>query len=133
MNSKKILIVDDDEDLLEELHAALTSEGYNVVVIEDSIEALKAALIINPDVILLDIKMKGLYGFQIAERLKRSPKTANIPILAMSGYFTRREDLRLMNMCGMKMCLKKPIDPECLIGMIDMVLKGKTNNMEGLG
>lgn len=130
MQSKKIMIVDDDKDFLKELHAALALEGYNVITIDDGNTALKAAQMINPDVILLDIKMKGLYGFQIAERLKGSPKTANIPILGMSGYFTRKEDIRLMALCGMKMCFKKPINPNCLIDTIDMVLKEKTNKRE---
>jgi DNA-binding response OmpR family regulator len=127
------MIVDDDKDFLEELHAVLSLEGYEVIAIDDSNTALKAAHIMNPDVILLDIKMKGLYGFQIAERLKGSPKTANIPILGMSGCFTRKEDVRLMDLCGMKMCFKKPINPNCLIDTIDMVLKEKTNKRERVG
>jgi CheY-like chemotaxis protein len=133
MQSKKIMIVDDDKDFLKELHSALALEGYNVIAIDDSKTALQSAQNINPDVILLDIKMKGLYGFQIAERLKGSPKTADIPILGMSGYFTRKEDARLMDLCGMKMCFKKPINPDYLIHKIDMVLNERINKKERVG
>ncbi|MGA1841120.1 MAG: response regulator [bacterium] len=133
MQSKKIMIVDDDKDFLMELHSALVLEGFEVVAIDDSTTVLRSAQDINPDIILLDIKMKGLYGFQIAERLKGSAKTANIPILGMSGYFTRKEDAMLMDLCGMKMCFKKPINPDHLIKKIDMVLNEKTNQVKRAG
>ena len=116
------MIVDDDKALLEELEGFLALSGYNVIAVTDGIEALQSVHKINPDVILLYIKMKEMYGFQIAEKLKRSPKTASIPIFAMTGYFTRKEDAQLMDLCGIEMCFEKPFNPLDLISKIEEIL-----------
>jgi DNA-binding response OmpR family regulator len=130
MASDKILIVDDDRDFLEELQETLSLNGYDAIAVDDGIAALEVAPMVKPDLILLDIKMKGIYGFQVAERLKGSPKTSYIPIIAMTGCFTRKEDTHLMALCGMEMCLMKPFNPSELLSGIKKVLRQnlKKNN-----
>jgi len=123
MASDKILIVDDDRDFLEELQETLSLNGYDAIAVDDGISALEVAPMVKPDLILLDIKMKGMYGFQVAERLKGSPRTSYIPIIAMTGCFTRKEDTRLMTLCGMETCLMKPFNPSELILVIKKILR----------
>jgi len=72
--------------------------------------------------------MKGMYGFQIAERLKRSPETASIPIFALTGYFTRKEDAQLMDLCGIEMCFEKPFNPANLISKIEAFIEQYNKN-----
>jgi len=72
MAANKIMIVDDDKEFLEKLQEILTLSGYNSIAINESTIALQAVHTIKPDVILLDIKMKGIYRFHLAERLEEN-------------------------------------------------------------
>lgn len=123
MAKKKIMIVDDDQELLSELEQALLLNDYEIFAVGDSVQALGLARGVNPDLIIVDLKMKGLNGFQLATRLKQLPETASIPILAMTGYFTREQHQELINVCGMIGCLKKPFYPLELRTQIETVLQ----------
>lgn len=123
MIQKKVLIVDDDNEFLEELKEMLTATGYDVIAVGDSVSAVKAARAIIPDVVLLDLRMKQMSGFEVADGLKTYPETANIPVIAMTGYYTLKEHSWLMNFCGIKKCLKKPFNPLDVIAEIEKVLK----------
>lgn len=123
MENKKILIVDDDKEFLEEMRQMLAATGYEVTSVGDSIAAVKAARVIKPDVILLDLRMKAMSGFEVADRLKGFPETAVIPIVAMTGFYTLKEHAWLMNFCGIKRCIRKPFNPLDVIAEIENVLK----------
>ena len=118
----KIMIVDDDKIFLEELKAMLTSRGYQVKKFSDGDASLQMVTKIKPDVILLDLKMKRKSGFQVAEELKQLPEAANIPIIAMTGFYTEGQNPMLMKIFGMTTCLIKPFTPEQLINQIESVL-----------
>jgi len=120
MAVKKILVVDDDKEFSEELKELLFLSGYETMVINDSTQTFDAARTLKPDNILLDIKMNGMDGFQVLEKLKQSPETAKISIIAMTGYFTEEEHFRLMSMCGMDTCLRKPFNALDLIAKIEL-------------
>jgi len=119
MAVKKILIIEDDLEFSEELKELLFLSGYEASVINDSKQAFNAAHSLKPDTIVLDIKMDGMDGFQVLEKLKQSPETVGIPIIAMTGYFTEEEHSKLMSMCGMDVCLKKPFNALDLIARIE--------------
>jgi len=123
MVQKKVLIVDDDKEFLEELKEMLAATGYVVTAVGDSVSAVKAARAIIPDVVLLDLRMKQMSGFEVADGLKAYSDTANIPVIAMTGYYTLKEHSWLMNFCGIKKCLKKPFNPLDVIAEIEKVLK----------
>jgi CheY-like chemotaxis protein len=127
MKRKKIMVVEDDLDLLDEFTVMLHMEGYDVTAVPSGEGALVLATQIKPDVILLDIKMKNLSGFQVADRLSRSPNTSDIPIIAMTGIFTRKEDTHLMRVCGIKSRLVKPVSPAVLISEIKEALDSSLN------
>lgn len=117
------MIVDDDKDLLDELQETLSMKGYATLAINDSTSAVDAAFSSRPDVILLDMKMDGMSGFQVAQSLRRLPSTALIPIIAMTGVCTRENHLSAMGLWGMDVCLEKPFNPHDLILSIQRVLK----------
>lgn len=119
MQKKKIMIVDDDREFLEELTEILTLNGYDTMAFSDSTLAMKKFYDIKPDLILLDLKMNKKSGFQIADELKHSPETAHVPIIAITGYYTEKEHASLMNIYGIKSCLIKPFDPQELIRKIE--------------
>ena len=127
MTGEKVMVVDDNEDFLNEIQELLFLCGYDPKVVYDGAIAFKAACKIKPDVILLDLKMKGINGFQVAKELKQSVETAEIPIIAMSGYFPIENHSLLLDMNNMNGRIKKPFDISDLITEIETALD-KTSN-----
>ena len=115
MKQKKlIMIVDDDQELLEELDEFLAGSGYRTVIFDNGTEVSRAARELQPDLILLDLKMEGKSGFVTATELTRVETTKYIPILGMTGYYKDRGSALLMNICGFQGFLIKPFDPQRL-------------------
>ena len=83
--SGDILVVDDNEQNLELLAAYLDDLGGRVVTIRDGAEAIAAVAESAPDVILLDVMMPRMSGFQVCERIKRDPSTRDIPIIMVTA------------------------------------------------
>lgn len=123
MPKKKVFIIDDDKEFGEELKELLELEGYNTTAFFDGTSALGMISRVKPDVILLDLKLMGKSGFQVAYELKSFPKTADIPIIAMTGFFTEKEHAELMDMCGIEICLVKPFDSQEVLRKIKTTLK----------
>ena len=81
----KVLIVDDADGLREVLTAALFDAGYDVIGAGDGRTALKSAASDHPDVILLDITMPGMDGFEVLMKLRQDPTTEEIPVIMLTG------------------------------------------------
>lgn len=116
---KKILVIDDDEEFLEELRDMLVMSGYDAIAVNDGTDALRIAKSIRPDLILVDIKMKGLNGLQVADKLNQYVETVDIPIVAMSGHFNGTGRLPLMEDLGIKALIRKPFRPLDVISHIE--------------
>lgn len=127
MTTKKIMVVDDDEEFLIELKETLRKSGYSVKTVSEAPKALKTAVAINPDVILLDLKMQGLTGFEVANKLRDFSKTKEIPIIAMSGFFTEERDVTLLSFFKIDNYLQKPFNPLNVIAKIEAVLADVRN------
>lgn len=108
----RVLLVDDDAEFVAELGEALAAAGYEVSTHTDGDAALESAAGWRPDIALIDLKMKGTSGFQVARELTRTESLAEIPIVALTGYYTRLEDEELMKLCGFKDKLIKPFPAE---------------------
>lgn len=113
---KKILLVDDEEDLLRDLEAFLREEDYEVLTALDGETALKKIGEAKPDLILLDLNIPKLSGFQILEQIK--PKETGIKVLIFSGVATEEDTKRALALgaCG---CLTKPIHIDALLEEIE--------------
>jgi CheY-like chemotaxis protein len=119
---EKIMIVDDNKDFSRELGEMLSLCGYEPKLVCDSPAALAAARKIKPDVILLDLRMSKMNGFEVAQQLKQSKETSGIPIIAMSGYFPIERRAVLLDLSNMKGQIKKPFTVSDLINQIEGVL-----------
>ena len=82
--TKRILVVDDEPDVLAELKTLLQGYEYEVLTETDSRAALQRALTQQPDLILLDVTTPGMDGFEVLKRLKFAPETRQIPVIMLS-------------------------------------------------
>src|SRR5512136_1732309 len=94
---KKILIVDDERDIVKALMIRLQGAGYHVVTAFDGAQGVFMAHKEKPDLILLDIRMPAGDGFSVAQRLKRSSHTWTIPIIFLTGSPEREAEGRAMD------------------------------------
>jgi PAS domain S-box-containing protein len=91
VGSCRVLIVDDDEDTAESLAMLLQATGHDVRVAHDGPAALAAALAYRPEVMLLDIGLPMLNGFEVAERIRKLPEIQNTVLVAVTGYGQERD------------------------------------------
>jgi two-component system, OmpR family, KDP operon response regulator KdpE len=116
---KHILVVDDEVYILQLLKDILESEGYSVVVAGSGEEALALIPETQPDLIILDIKMPGLDGYQTLERIR---KTSNVPVLMLSGV-PEQDGLRPSFDIGADDYIHKPFLTGILIARIRAKLR----------
>ena len=119
LNARKgnVLIVDDTLPNLRVLAKMLTQNGYLVRGVPSGAMALAAATSEPPDLILLDIMMPGIDGFNVCKELKADPSTHNIRVLAMTGYPSVENVDRILQ-AGAELCLEKPIDTGRLLDLL---------------
>ena len=118
MNEKKILIVDDEKDILLVLGKRLTAEGYTVITVDNGYDAVTLAKSKSPDLILLDILMPGMEGGEVAEKLKDCPETKNIPVIFLTALLSKAEEYKGNHLVAGNITLAKPIDAEELLTQI---------------
>lgn len=116
----RVLVVDDEAAIRRLLVDYLSTrpEPYEVMAAADGFEAGRLVASFRPDVVLLDLKMPGLDGFQVCRTIKAEPETARIVVIAMTGYYTPETEVRILE-CGAARCVPKPVDPATLAGIID--------------
>ena len=117
----KILIVDDDPETVQFLNLILARLGYQTFVARDGMEALEVAHKELPDLIVLDVMMPGLDGYEVARSLRRHPGTALTPILMFTAK-TQVEDKLVGYDAGVDIYLTKPIHPVDLYANIKTLL-----------
>ena len=116
---KKVLVVDDDKEFLQEMSEMLKLNGCSPVTISESSAAVSEASRIKPDLILLDLKMEKVSGFQVADALGKLAETSSIPVVAVTGVFTEKEHRLLMKACNIRDCIHKPVQPDQIIDLIE--------------
>jgi len=119
--AEKILIVDDDPDTLQFLKLIMSRQGYETITAKDGIEALEKANSELPDLIILDVMMPRLDGFEVARSLHRRAETALIPILMFTAR-TQAEDKVAGYESGVDLYLTKPVHPMDLQANIKALL-----------
>jgi CheY-like chemotaxis protein len=118
MESKSnILVVDDNADKLNLIKAALDLAGYNVTTATDGDEALAAIESYQPDLVITDVMMPRMNGYELAQRIRANPVTRFIPVIMQTAAGRRSEDLRRANEAGaLAISLTRPISISCLPG-----------------
>jgi DNA-binding response OmpR family regulator len=116
---KKILVVEDDADLVELLCFNLKKAGFAIGTATDGVEALKKARSVVPDLILLDLMLPELDGFAVCEILRRDPATASIPIIMLTAVSSELARLAGLE-SGANDYITKPFSLKDLLGRIRM-------------
>ena len=117
---RSALVVDDVADVTEMLAVVLTHAGYSVVTAASAPAALKAARERQFDVIISDIGMPEMNGYQLAREMRLLPGYETVPMVAVTGYSMFDDKERSTN-AGFNAHMTKPIDPRALLDLIDQL------------
>ena len=122
--AKKILIVEDDPAVLRAISYMLEKEGYNVLTATDGLTGLTKAKGENPDLLILDVMLPGIDGFEICHRLRAEPQTAQLPILMLSAK-GQAADKAMGLQVGANEYLTKPVERLVLLDRVKALLEAK--------
>lgn len=126
---KHILIVDDYADALDIWEIYLSAAGYRVSTAIDGASAIAKAHQLLPDLIVLDLELPGISGFEAARALRSDAETADIPLIAATGYSHLRQ-LDLAREVGFDAVVVKPCDPDMLIAEIERLAPDPVNPIQ---
>ncbi|OIP26480.1 MAG: response regulator [Chloroflexi bacterium CG15_BIG_FIL_POST_REV_8_21_14_020_46_15] len=123
----KILLVDDDPDFVEATKAVLESRPYEIITALSGEEGLQKARAEKPDLVLLDIIMPGVDGFQVCQQLKKDPQLAKIPVIMITSFSERYMETSLAVSQGLSLeaedFIDKPVAPTELLIRVDKWLR----------
>lgn len=117
MADKRILAIEDHEENRRLLRDLLTSFGYELIEAVTGEEGLTAAETERPDLILMDIQLPGIDGYETTRRIKANPMLRNIPVIAVTSYALSGDDVKAFA-AGCDAYVTKPFDPEELLAKI---------------
>ena len=115
--SKRILVVEDQEDNRRILRDLLTSAGYEMIEAVTGDEGVALAETHRPDLILMDIQLPGLDGYEATRRIKGNPALRQIPIIAVTSYALSGDDAKAFE-AGCDAYVTKPFSPRALLAKI---------------
>lgn len=121
MKGKKILVIDDTLKLLEELQDLLTMEGYEVVTATDAYSGMSKVAKERPDLIITDLNMPEMHGFDLITKLKSLRKSEHIPIIVLSGDEGDDVVRRAFNLKA-DLFIKKPSSADELLTSVERAL-----------
>jgi len=122
MSKESLLVVEDEESILELLDYNLSKEGYEVSEVTSGEEAIEAARASSPDLILLDLMLPGLDGFDVCRILKGDPKTKHIPIVMLTAKGEEADIVAGLEL-GADDYVTKPFSPKVLVARIRALLR----------
>jgi pilus assembly protein CpaE len=123
--SKKILVIEDDAIALRLIEYTLRKEGYEVLLAKNGLEGISKAQGEEPDLVILDIMLPGIDGFEVCHRLRAEPQTAHLPVLMLSGKAQETDKATGMKV-GADDYVTKPVAPRQLVSRIESLLARKT-------
>jgi two-component system cell cycle response regulator DivK len=117
MMGKVILVIEDQEDNRRIMRDLLTSKGYEVVEAVNGLEGVKTAESRRPDLILMDIQLPGIDGYEATRRIKANPEIRKIPIIVVTSYALSGDDVKAFE-AGCDAYVAKPFSPRVLLAKI---------------
>lgn len=120
----RVLVVDDNVDAAESVAMLLQLNGHDVRTAHDGSSALGIAATWQPEVVLLDIGLEGLDGYEVARRMRNSPELGSLVLVAVTGY-GQDEDRRRSKEAGFDHHLVKPVDPNTLNSLLARLLPNR--------
>jgi len=122
---RKILVIEDNEQNLYLVRFILERSGYDVFAAMDGRSGIERAASLRPDLILLDIQLPVLDGYEVARRLRQNPDLADTPIVAVTSYAMTGDREKVME-AGCNGYIEKPIDPDTFVKKIEKHFAGKS-------
>ncbi len=122
--NRKILVVEDDPSASRLVGFTLEQEGYQVITASDGLEGVRKARDEHPDLIILDIMLPGLDGYEVCQQLRKEPETAKLPILMLSAK-AREIDKDTGLKIGADDYLAKPADPSTIVAKVKALLASR--------
>lgn len=127
MEKKKILLVDDDVDFAEATKIILESKSYDVFIAHDGQEGLKKVQTEQPDLIILDVMMPEMDGYEVCAKLKADPACSRIPILLLTAVGNAIPSSKYTKEMGMKTeaddYIPKPVEPLELVERVEVLFR----------
>ncbi len=118
----RVLVADDGRSVRQTLVHILVGAGYDVLEAEDGRTALDAACRERPDVVLLDVRMPGLDGFEVLRHLRDDPATESLPVILLTGVSPAKGELSGLKL-GVQHYITKPFDPDWVLLAVRVVLR----------
>ena len=118
----RILLVEDDRFLRKAAEATLRQRGFIVLTAADGEEALRQARAETPDLVLLDLIMPKLQGFEVLKRLKEDPGTASIPVIVLSNLGQERDVQQAMELGALAYHIKSNLSLQALVRQVELAL-----------
>ena len=115
--SRKVLVVDDNVTSARSLELLLTLEGHEVQVVHDGPSVLQAVSHYHHEIVLMDIGLPGMSGYEVARQLRQQPELGNLLMVAVTGY-AEDEARRLSREAGFDHHLVKPVDPDAILALL---------------
>ncbi|ACM20516.1 response receiver CheY associated with MCPs of class 40H [Geotalea daltonii FRC-32] len=123
MHSKKILIVEDEESLLKLESILLSSKGYSVVGVMDGKAALEEVKANRPDLVVLDVMLPEMDGFEVCRHIKENPETSSIPVVMLTAKKSNN-DVERGKQAGAEAYITKPFKSAKVIEVIEGLISG---------
>jgi DNA-binding response OmpR family regulator len=120
----KVAVVDDDREMRDYLAEALSRAGFEVKLAENGLRLVSTLQVDHPDLILLDVMMSWIDGFELCRALKRNPQFRDIPVVFVSGR-SAEADVELGLQCGAIDYFPKPIDARALVVRVRELLQNQ--------
>ena len=121
MSKKKILLIEDTPETIDIIRKVLSNNNYDVFISTDGESSIEKADMNKPDLILLDILMPGIDGYETCKRLKENKSTKDIPVVFLSAY-ANKDEIRQGLALGADEYLTKPISPDVLADRVSYIL-----------
>ncbi len=123
MKKNRILVVEDEESLLKLESILLSSKGYNVTGVMDGKSALEEVMAHRPDLVILDIMLPEIDGFEVCRRIRENPATSTIPVVMLTAKKNSQDVARGAEV-GANAYLTKPFKSAKVIEVIEELLGG---------
>jgi len=121
--AKKILIIEDDKFLRELIGQRLVKEGYEIFEAEDGQTGIKNVKEIRPDLVLLDLLLPGINGFEVLARIKQNPSLSQIPVIILSNLGQKNDIEKGLKMGARDYLIKAHFTPAQIVEKIKNILK----------
>lgn len=132
MTKARILVVDDEEDILELIRYNLERQGYQVHTVDSGLEGIRATESTPPDLVILDLMMPGVDGLQVCTQLRGSARTADLPVIILTARDAEEDIVRGLQ-AGADDYMTKPFTPKVLLARVEAVLRRRRREVPGEG